>query len=87
MSATPTSLPTRRLSSYYIDFPAPVVTTFFEEGWATTCLPYNAEIPDGVTVWIVTGIKETEISKSSNNNWFDLQGRSIENTIFRKASM
>lgn len=46
---------------YYIDLPSPVVTTFFEEGWATTCLPYNAEIPDGVTVWIVIGIEDGEL--------------------------
>ena len=70
---------------YNIDLPAPVVTTFFEEGWSTTCLHYNAEIPDGVTVWIVTGIKKIENSKMSNRKWFELQGRSIENTSLRKG--
>ena len=43
---------------YYIDLPVPIVTTPVTEGWATTCLPYNAEVPEGVTVWIVTGIDE-----------------------------
>lgn len=41
---------------YYIDLPIPVVTTPICDGWATVCLPYNAEVPSGVTVWIVTGI-------------------------------
>lgn len=46
---------------YYIDLPVPVVTTPVTEGWATTCLPYNAEVPEGVTVWIVTGVDENGV--------------------------
>ena len=46
---------------YYIDLPVPIVTTPVTEGWATTCLPYNALVPEGVTVWIVTGIDENGI--------------------------
>ena len=46
---------------YYIDLPEPVVTTPVTEGWATTCLPFNAEVPEGVTVWIVTGIDENGV--------------------------
>ena len=46
---------------YYIDLPVPIVTTPVTEGWATTCLPYNAEVPEGVTVWIVTGVDENGV--------------------------
>ncbi len=49
---------------YYIDLPAPVITTFSTEGWGTTCLPFNAEVPDGVTVWNVTGINNGVLVKS-----------------------
>jgi hypothetical protein len=47
--------------TYYIDLPAPVVTTPTKEGWATTCLPFNAEVPEGVTVWNATGISNGEL--------------------------
>lgn len=46
---------------YYIDLPAPVNTTFSVEGWATTCLPFNAEVPEGITVWNATGIADGEL--------------------------
>ena len=46
---------------YYIDLPMPVTTTFSEEGWATTCLPFNAEVPEGVTVWNATGVENGEL--------------------------
>lgn len=46
---------------YYIDLPAPVVTTFSVDGWATTCLPFNAEVPDGITVWNATGIADGDL--------------------------
>ena len=46
---------------YYIDLPAPVITTFTSEGWATTCLPFDAYTPDGVTLWVVTGIEDGEV--------------------------
>ncbi len=46
---------------YYIDLPAPVATTFSEEGWATTCLPFNAEVPEGINVWNATGIANGEL--------------------------
>lgn len=50
------------IKSYYnIDLPAPVATTFSAEGWATTCLPFNANVPEGVTVWNATGIEEGEL--------------------------
>ena len=37
--------------------PAPIVTTPLAEGWATTCVPFNAKVPEGVTVWNPTGIE------------------------------
>lgn len=46
---------------YYIDLPAPVVTTTSTEGWATTCLPYNAEVPQSVTIYAATGIEQGEL--------------------------
>ena len=46
---------------YIFDVPAPIVTTPSAEGWATTCLPFNAEVPEGVTVWNATGIEDTEL--------------------------
>ena len=49
---------------YIIDLPVPVVTTPSTEGWATTCVPFNAEVPDGVTVWNVTGIEQGELTMS-----------------------
>ena len=48
-------------SPYYIDLPTSVTTTFSSEGWATTCLPFDAEVPDGVTVLNATGIKDGEL--------------------------
>ncbi len=41
---------------YIINLPMPVVTKSSSEGWATTCLPYNAAVPEGVTIWNVVGI-------------------------------
>lgn len=54
---------------YIIDLPAPVVTTPSTEGWATTCVPFNAEVPEGVTVWNVTGIEKGQLvmSKTEGN--------------------
>ena len=46
---------------YIIDVPAPVTTTPSADGWATTCLPFNAEVPAGVTVWYGTGIADSEL--------------------------
>lgn len=46
---------------YYIDLPLPVVTTFSEEGWATTCLPFNSKIPDDVTVYTAKGVDKMEL--------------------------
>lgn len=43
---------------YYVNLPLPVVTTPSNEGWSTTCVPFNAEIPDGVTVYAATGVEE-----------------------------
>ena len=51
-------------SPYYLDFPAPVVTKTSAEGWATTCLPFNAKIPDGVTAYAATGIEDRELQLS-----------------------
>jgi len=48
-------------SPYVINLPVPVVTTPSAEGWATTCLPFNAEVPQGVTVWYGTGIANSEL--------------------------
>ena len=54
---------------YIINIPAPVVTTPSTEGWATTCVPFNAEVPEGVTVWNVTGIEKGQLvmSKTEGN--------------------
>lgn len=46
---------------YYIDLPSPIVTKPSTEGWATTCLPFNAEVPEGVTAWYATGIENGEL--------------------------
>ena len=46
---------------YIIDVPVPVVTMPTTEGWATTCLPYDALVPEGVTVWNATGIADGEL--------------------------
>ena len=48
-------------SPYYIDLPAPIVTNFSPEGWATTCLPFDALVPAGVTVWNATAIKDGDL--------------------------
>jgi len=48
-------------SPYYIDLPPAVVTTPSTEGWATTCLPFNAKVPDGVTVYNATAIADGEL--------------------------
>lgn len=50
---------------YVIQLPTPVVTTPSSEGWATVCLSYNAEVPDGVTVWNVTDIVDGELVMAS----------------------
>lgn len=42
---------------YIINLPAPVTTNTSSEGWATTCLPFNAAVPDGVTVFAASGIE------------------------------
>ena len=42
----------------YINLPAPITTTFLDEGWATVCLPFDAEVPEGVTLWVVTAIED-----------------------------
>ena len=45
---------------YMLEVPEPLMTTTFsEEGWATTCLPFDACIPDGVTAWNATGIEKS----------------------------
>lgn len=49
-----------------IDLPVPVVTTPSQEGWATTCLPFNAEVPAGVTVWNVTGTAGGQVVMSES---------------------
>ena len=46
---------------YYIDLPAPVTTTFYTEGYATTCLPFDARVPDGVTLYDATGIENGDL--------------------------
>ena len=50
---------------YVINLPAPIVTKPSTEGWATTCLPYNAAVPEGVTVWNVTGIVNGRLKMSN----------------------
>ncbi len=46
---------------YIIYLPVPVVTKPSNEGWATTCLPYDALVPQGVTLWNATGIADSEL--------------------------
>ena len=41
---------------FYINLPSPVTTTFSTEEWATTCLPFDAEVPNGVTLYTATDI-------------------------------
>ena len=48
-------------SPYIIELPEPVVSNPSSEGWSTTCLPFNAEIPDGVTVYAATGIEDRQL--------------------------
>jgi hypothetical protein len=43
---------------YIINLPTPVTTNTSSEGWATTCLPYNAEVPKGVTVFTANRIED-----------------------------
>ena len=57
---TNTALGSRK-EYYYIDLPAPVVTNTSSEGWATTCLPFNAEIPEGVTAYAATAIEDGQL--------------------------
>lgn len=42
---------------YIIDLPL-VTTTTSREGWATTCLPFNAVVPEGVTVYTGTAVED-----------------------------
>lgn len=49
---------------YVINLPAPIVTKPSTEGWATTCLPFNAAVPKGVTVWNVTGMDKGRLKMS-----------------------
>lgn len=42
---------------YIIYLPTPVVTNTSNEGWATTCLPFNAAVPEGVTVYTASRIE------------------------------
>lgn len=56
---------------YYIDLTSPVVTQPDDEGWATACLPYDAQVPEGVTVYNVTGISNGEVQ------WELLEGNII----------
>ncbi len=42
---------------YYIDLPTPIVTVPTAEGYATTCLPYDALIPENVNVYNATAIE------------------------------
>ena len=46
---------------YIVDLPAPVISTTSTEGWATTCIPFNAEIPEGVTTYAASGIVDGEL--------------------------
>lgn len=47
---------------YILNVPSPTVeTTFSAEGWATTCLSFNACVPPGVTVWNATAIEDSEL--------------------------
>lgn len=46
---------------YYVNLPVPVVTTPSSEGWSTTCVPFNAQIPDGVTLYAATGVEGQEL--------------------------
>ena len=43
---------------YIINLHTPVVTNTSAEGWATTCLPFNAAVPEGVTVYTASKIED-----------------------------
>jgi len=46
---------------YIINLPTPVTTNTSSEGWATTCLPYNALVPDGVSVFTGTSLEDKKL--------------------------
>lgn len=48
-------------SPYIINLPSPIVIQTSSEGWATTCLPFNAAVPEGITVWNATAIENHEL--------------------------
>ena len=52
---------------YYVEVPQPIATTFSSDGWASTCLPYDALIPDGVTPWNATAIEDSELVMESKD--------------------
>jgi len=55
---------------YVITLPVPVVTKPSSEGWATTCLPYNAAVPEGVTIWNVVGMGNGQLKmKQAKGNF------------------
>ncbi|UKK61767.1 hypothetical protein L6468_12390 [Prevotella communis] len=41
-----------------IDLPAPVSMTTSTEGWATTCLPFDAAVPDDISVYVASQISD-----------------------------
>jgi hypothetical protein len=47
---------------YYIDLPAPITSNLTKEGYATTCLPFNARIPDGVTAFCAKDLSDGKLA-------------------------
>jgi hypothetical protein len=46
---------------YPINLPSPVTTKLTAEGYATTCLPFNARIPNGVAAFYTTGLSDDKL--------------------------
>ena len=38
-----------------------ITYTLTNDGWGTICLPFNADIPDGMTAYTITGISDTTL--------------------------
>ena len=48
---------------YIIDVPPSFFTPPAVDGWTTVCLPIHAAVPEGVTVYAVTGIEDDHVQK------------------------
>ena len=46
---------------YAINLTAPITSKLTEEGYATTCLPFNTRIPDGVSAFCAKGLVDDKL--------------------------